>query len=102
MLMRPLRRTLVAISLFITLSNTSAMAEDIPYIAGTNPSERPANAPVITEVKKDAAWYQKALHGVTEPYPSSLHFLENQGNWFTPFNHAGMTGRYDIRGWHHQ
>ena len=27
-------------------------------------------------------------------------FLEDQGNWYTPFNHPGMTGRYDIRGWH--
>jgi hypothetical protein len=100
--MRPIWRALVAISLLITLGNTSVMAEDIAYIAGTNPSERPAQAPVISEVKKDAAWYERALHGVTQPYPPSLHFLENQGNWFTPFNHAGMTGRYDIRSWHHQ
>ncbi len=82
------------------LAATTVSAAEITYIAGTNPSERPAGAPVITELVKDATWYQYALTGVSQPYPYSLQFLENQGNWFTPFTHAGMTGRYDIRGWH--
>ncbi len=78
----------------------NGQADDIPYVAGTKPSERPATAPVLTEVNKDAAWYSNALHGVEQPYPYSLHFLENQGNWFIPFTHPGMTDRYDLRGWH--
>ncbi len=82
------------------LAAGSVHAEDTAYIAGTKPSERPATAPVITEVHKDGAWYAHALTGVEQPYPSSLHFLENQGNWFSPFTHPGMTARYDIRGWH--
>ena len=90
---------LLHIALF-TLLVTAAKAEDVAYIAGTNPAERPATAPVITEVHKDAAWYSSALRGVEQPYPASLHFLENQGNWFSPFTHAGMTPSYDIRGWH--
>ena len=45
-------------------------------------------------------WYQRALTGVAPPYPSSLRFLEDQGEWYTPFNHPGMTGPYDIRRWH--
>ncbi len=70
------------------------------YVAGLNPSSRPAGAPVISSVKKGAAWYRQALHGVIPPYPASLRFLEDQGNWYTPFTRPGMTGPYDIRGWH--
>lgn len=69
-------------------------------IAGTQPSERPAGAPVIAEVHKPKGWYEQALTGISAPYPASLRFLEDQGNWYTPFNHPGMPGRYDIRHWH--
>lgn len=86
----------------LQMAATSVMAENIAYIAGTNPSQRPADAPVITQVQHDGAWYKAALKGVQEPYPQSLRFLENQGNWFTPFTHAGMNPPYDIRGWHTQ
>lgn len=69
-------------------------------IAGIEPSVRPRGAPVIEQVNKDAVWYQRALTGVAKPYPYSLRFMEDQGNWYTPFNHPGMLVRYDIRGWH--
>lgn len=71
-----------------------------PVIAGLTPSERPAGAPVMTEMVKDANWYANALVGVEPPYPASLRFLEDQGAWHTPFTHPGMTGPYDIRRWH--
>ena len=71
-----------------------------PFIAGVVPSERPAGAQVIEVFDKTDAWYAQALTGVSEPYPASLHFLEDQGAWFTPFIHPGMTHPYDIRGWH--
>lgn len=71
------------------------------FIAGTQPDRRPQNAPLITEVDHDKAWLAQALTGVSEPYPESLDFLQDdQGNWFTPFIHPGMTSPYDIRGWH--
>ena len=70
------------------------------FIAGTTPWERPAGAPVLTEVVKPEGWYQRALTGIEPPYPASLRFLEDQGNWFTPFIHPGMLPPYDIRGWH--
>ncbi len=70
------------------------------FIAGVEPSQRPAGAPVITSFNKDAAWYRHALSGVTAPYPPSLRFLESQGAWYTPFNRPGLTGPYDIRNWH--
>ena len=69
-------------------------------IAGLSPSVRPAGAPVIADFQRDQAWYQRALTGVEPPYPASLRFLEDQGAWFTPFNHPGMTGPYDLRQWH--
>jgi len=70
------------------------------FIAGTAPNQRPAGAPVIKEMKKDKAWYDKAVTGISRPFPWSMKFLENQGNWHTPFTRPGMTGGYDIRGWH--
>ena len=71
-----------------------------PDIVGIESSQRPENAPVITTFSKDGQWYLDSLHGVSEPYPYSLRFLEDQGAWFTPFNKPGMPGPYDIRGWH--
>ncbi len=71
-------------------------------VAGTQPFQRPAGAPVISEVQKTEGWYTRALTGISLPYPASLRFLEDQGNWYTPFNHPGMHGRYDIRGWYGQ
>ena len=87
--------TLFIISTTLLLSSVSAYP-----IAGVKPDQRPEGAPVIKEFVKDGAWYKNALNGVDSPYPASLHFLENQGGWYTPFNHPGMTGPYDIRGWH--
>ena len=77
-----------------------AVAQAETPVAGAVPHERPGDAPVMEQVVKDNAWYQKALTGISTPYPHSLRFLEDQGNWYTPFNHPGMTGPYDIRGWH--
>ena len=71
-------------------------------IAGIEPSHRPTGAPRITEAIKPSGWYTRALTGISQPYPRSLRFLEDQGNWYTPFNRPGMHGRYDIRGWHGQ
>lgn len=82
----------------LALAGTAA-AEGWP-VAGTQPDQRPQGAPVITEFTRDGAWYEQALHGVDQPYPASLKFLEDQGAWFTPFIHAGMPGPYDIRHWH--
>lgn len=78
---------------------SSAQAENYP-IAGTVPDQRPANAPVITSVQKGDQWYVQALTGVEPPYPASLRFLEDQGNWYTPFTHPGMPGPYDLRQWY--
>lgn len=69
------------------------------FIAGVDPSRRPDGAPIVQAPVRDHDWYRKALTGVVPPYPISLSFLENQGNWFSPFNHPGMPGRYNIRNW---
>lgn len=76
-----------------------ACAADYP-VSGVQPHRRPAGAPVVTTADKDAQWYRQALFGVEPPYPASLSFLEDQGAWHTPFTRPGMTGPYDIRGWH--
>ncbi len=81
---------------------SQAYAGEITFVAGEKPHERPADAPKIvdTGVKKPKAWYDVAVTGISKPYPYSLSFLDDQGNWYTPFNRPGMTGGYDIRNWH--
>jgi len=68
-------------------------------VAGLAPYQRPAGAPVITHVRHGPPWYANALTGVIPPYPASLRFLEDQGNWYTPFDRPGMSNPYNIRGW---
>ncbi|HAI69219.1 MAG TPA: hypothetical protein DCM38_07275 [Gammaproteobacteria bacterium] len=62
----------------------------------------PTQAKVIENYDKASGWYAWALSGLQAPYPSNFRFLEEQEAWYTPFIEAGMTGRYDIRGWHQQ
>ena len=88
-----------AVVMFSALTQAWA-AEAVNPIAGLKPHERPAEAPTIMEVQKDGGWYNNALQGLEPPHPSNFRFLEDQGNWHTPFNRPGMTGRYDIRAWH--
>ena len=83
-----------------TVGTPPIPAGEYLYIAGVAPSVRPAGAPTITEFVKTPEWYANALHGVVQPYPASLKFLENVGGWWVPFTHPGMIGHYDIRGWH--
>lgn len=96
--LKPIRQAGLAAAC-LCIMNAGAWAVD-PPIAGLEPSMRPAGAPVITTYHKDAAWYRYALTGISQPYPASLRFLEDQGAWHNPFVRPGMTGRYDIRNWH--
>ncbi len=84
---------------FQVQAQEASEASDI-FVAGVIPNQRPANAPVITQMAKDDAWYQHALTGIAPPYPASFRFLEDQGAWFNPFQHPGATGPYDIRNWY--
>lgn len=96
---RKARLTLVVLlAVLPALSPASSLAEE--FVAGVEPSRRPAGAPVLSATVKDAAWYRQALTGVSRPYPASLRFLEDQGAWYTPFSRPGMTGPYDLRNWH--
>ncbi|MFN8684100.1 hypothetical protein ACDP63_23730 [Paracoccus sp. P2] len=94
-----MRHPTILLTACLSVWASTAPGQDLP-VAGTAPWERPAGAPVIAEMVKDAAWYALALTGVDQPYPASLRFLEDQGAWFSPFTHPGMTGPYDIRHWH--
>jgi len=86
--------------LLILKSGAVGAEADIRVIGGAKPNQRPVNVPTISEVEKPSGWYSKSLTGIPQPYPASLDFLEDQGNWFTPFIVPGMTGPYDLRNWH--
>lgn len=79
---------------------SSAVARADQFVAGVDSSQRPPSAPVISAPQKGADWQATALRGVSDPKPASLKFLNDQGAWYTPFNHPGMPGFYDIRGLH--
>ncbi len=89
----------VLCGLLITAAFSTVAASDY-LVTGTAPSQRLYKAPVIERVEHDRGWYQRGLTGVSQPYPHSLYFLDNQGNWYTPFIHRGMAPPYDLRGWH--
>ncbi len=95
---KTIHTTVMGLILFVTVSFSAIATADYP-IAGTTPWQRPVGAPVIEWVQHDRAWFAKALTGISQPYPRSLYFLDNQGNWYTPFNRPGMPA-YDLRGWY--
>ena len=70
------------------------------FVAGLTPYQRPEGAPAIRKLAADEAWRSRALTGIGAPVPASLGFLDHQGAWYTPFNHPGMPGYYDLRQWH--
>ena len=95
------RKSLIAVIFFQACCLCSALPAAAGYpVSGVDPSQRPQGATVIEYVNHDKAWYQHGLTGINPPYPRSLYFLDNQGDWHTPFNRPGMPGRYDIRGWY--
>lgn len=78
-----------------------AYAQGTYPVAGLSPNMRPKGASVVRVFEPGPDWRNKALAGVIEPYPPSIiGFLDSQGAWYTPFAHPGMTGPYDLRGWH--
>ena len=96
------RFALLGFGVLLALAPSSRlMAADQQFVAGVKPFERPANAPVITKTQHAPGWREQVLTGVSKPVPQHiLNFLDDQGHWFNPFTRSGMTGKYDIRGWH--
>jgi hypothetical protein len=84
----------------MSLALPAPVRAEAVFVAGVRPDRRPEGAPRITAVVHPQAWYVAAVAGIDRPYPQSLFFLDDQGDWFTPFIRPGMTGRYDIRGRH--
>lgn len=74
-------------------------AEAAP-IAGLAPYERPVGAPLVKNVNRTPEWRAKVTHGVIQPLPAGLGFVNDQGAWYSPFAQPGIPGYYDIRGWH--
>ncbi len=90
----PLARVGAAAAMIVA-SATCAIAQD--FVGGSTPDRRPASAPTIKSFERAPDWMAKARRGISEPYPASLRFLEDQGGWFTPFTRPNMPGPYDIR-----
>jgi len=93
--------TLMAVMLILALPNIAQAVEKpgVGFVAGLAPYQRPEGAPVIKDFTPDPAWRARASTGVVAPAPASLRFLDDQGAWYTPFNHPGGPGYYDLRQW---
>lgn len=93
-------QSLIRGAAFVLAMTPGVVAAEDVFVSGLAPDRRPDGAPKIMVTVHPQAWYVRALTGVVPPYPRSLYFLDDQGDWFTPFNRPGLTGRYDIRGWY--
>lgn len=69
-------------------------------VAGLEPDRRPEGAPRIEVYVLDEASKSRRLHGVSKPWPGNLDRIAEQGAWYSPMFHPGMTGPYDLRYWH--
>ena len=96
------RRMLMAAVVALTSAASAhpASSAGTGWVAGTTPDRRPEGAPVLSQYLKPPQWLASATQGITQPLPSSLRFLDDQGGWYTPFTRPGMPGPYDIRGLH--
>lgn len=90
-----------AAALLLCNAMPSAAQSEAMVVGGLRPHERPADAPVMRASDR-ARSDSRQMKGVAEPYPRSLRFVADHGGWFTPFTEPGMTGRYDLRGYHGQ
>lgn len=88
-------------ALLVFSSILFAAEPDAVAIGGMRPFERPAEAPALRASDRDRS-EARQLRGVDAPYPKSLRFVADHGGWFTPFTEPGMTGRYDLRGYHNR
>ena len=77
-----------------------AMAQTGGYIAGLHPDRRPDTAPQVTEAARTPEQLAHALYGIEKPIPGNVELIAATGNWWVPLRHPGMTGPYDLRGWH--
>ncbi len=105
--MRGFQRCLAVLATVSAAGLATAAPADQPAdepvrVIGLEPSVRPDWAPRVTTIERTPGWFERALSGIEPPYPASLRFLEDVGNWHEPFIRPGMTGPYDIRGWHSQ
>lgn len=100
--MKPLSLFLPTVALVVSLVGFSLAASAEPRaVGGITPDRRPEGLPVVSGAGSNPVGSADALHGVAVPPPASIgQWLDDQGSWFTPFSHPGMTGPYDIRKWH--
>jgi len=79
----------------------SAGAQTGGYVAGLHPDRRPdAAPPQPSEVMRTPEQVERALHGVEKPVPGNVESIAATGSWWVPLRQPGMSGPYDIRGWH--
>ena len=98
---RTLSLMVTALMVLLTMAGTVAQeASRQLLVAGTTPDRRPEGAPVVRDTGFTMFGLATAMHGISEPYPPNLDFLNDQGAWYTPFARPGMTHPYDIRGLH--
>lgn len=69
-------------------------------IAGLQPYQRPAGAPVVADAPATPEQMSRWLRGVSAPHPGNVDAIAATGHWWVPLRGPGMTPPYDPRGWH--
>ena len=88
----------ITTGLFLLIVAMGAAAQGGGFVAGIQPDRRPDSFPRVAQVpQRDLA---VALRGIDGGTSDAFGWLASQGAWFTPFTRPGMTGPYDLRGWH--
>ena len=90
---------LLLFALAPTAAQTAPDAVSAYPIAGIHPDQRPDGAPIVRDAPRTRDWEERVFHGIAKPVPSNLGAAD-LGAWYTPFNHPGMSGPYDLRQWH--
>ncbi|MDR0274866.1 MAG: hypothetical protein LBI48_05935 [Burkholderiaceae bacterium] len=93
-------RVLVLFALGLTVCATGAAAQTAGYVAGLHPDRRPDAVPQLEEAARTPDQLERALRGIEKPVPGNVASIAATGNWWVPLRRPGMTGPYDLRGWH--
>jgi len=92
---------LSALGLVGCVAGVAAQTQAVGYVAGLHPDRRPDIAPRLSEAAaRTPDQLERVLHGIDKPVPGNVESIATTGNWWVPLRQPGMTGPYDLRGWH--
>lgn len=87
-------------ALCILALSVGAWAQTTSPTAGLQPDRRPDGAPQLAQATLTPEKRDQVLRGIERPIPGNVESIATTGSWWVPLRNPGMTGPYDLRGWH--